>query len=589
MIDAQEKVAAEGTLAPRTVLEKILVLAGIFGLFGLAASQVKSFDIFWQLQSGRYMVQTRAFIHHDIFSLAPSAPRFEHCWLHDLVFYGVYLLGGFRGISILKGLLVTATGVAAVATARRRDACWPVILPVTLPLLLLTWGGWLERPQLWSFLFFTTVLLVLESYRRQPGRFLWLLPPLLALWANFHAGAVLAVPVMIAYLVGEGGARLFSSSSLSAQNYRRLAWVALALLPALLATPYAWQMLQTLIHAAGYGVGSGIKGQVFNMDWRATSFANSPTFYYALGVALLLVGAGWRRFSLTDGLLLAGLAFMGLRLERHTTFFLVAAAAFLPRYADVLWEGVRVRLPGRRVWLLRLAGLVLAGALFYQQVPSIYQRGGFFRTGLLVWHYPVAAARFVRDQKLPANLYNTYDWGGYLMWTLYPEYKVFWDGRSDSPRMFGLGLQVMRAHAQWPQILERFRVNTVVTKACTMDTGQHYPIIDALQQSPHWALVFADQSALIFVRRRAVPTKWLAAHQLPASRIDDTILSEAQLLLAANAWRYMAWYEIARIEMDRGHDRVALQALTYYMRTTPKPDPMIVQYYSKLLRRFGRR
>lgn len=573
-----------------TVPEKILVMAGLLGLFGLAASQVKAFDIFWQLQSGRYMAQTGRFIHRDLFSLAAGAPRFEHCWLHDLIFYGAFRLGGYHAVSLLKGLLVAATGGLAVAAARRRSSSWPAILLLTLPLLLLTWGAWMARPQLWTFLFFCLFLWILEGYRARPRRLLvWLLLPLLVIWANLHAGAILAVPVLAAYLVGEGGALLVSGPSSAGKSWRRLLWVSLLLPLPLLATPYGMQMVQTLLHAPSLGSSSGVSGQVYNMDWRGTTFAASPIYYYVMGGTLLLLVAGWRRLTLTDGLLLAGLAFMGLRLERHTIIFFLAAAVLLPRYLDAAGEPVRRRFGNGGRQLLRLGGCLLAAAVLYYQVPPILHEGGFFRTGLLRWHYPVAAAEFVQKQQLPANLYNTYDWGGYLMWTLYPKYKVFWDGRSDSRSMFNLGMQVMRGAPGWQAVLDRYGVDTVVTKACTMDTGQHYPVIDALARSPRWALVFADQSALIFVRRKAVPAAWLAAHQLPPERIDDTILSEARLLLSTGWWRYMAFWEIARIDMSRGNYREALQALRYYLRQSPQRDPRAEQYYRMLQRMVGPR
>ncbi|TYO95046.1 hypothetical protein EDC39_1239 [Geothermobacter ehrlichii] len=73
-----------------------LVVAGLMLILGLAASQVRSFDIFWQLQSGRYILETRQFIHTDLFTLAADAPRFEHCWLHDVLFFRFFV--DFRGV-----------------------------------------------------------------------------------------------------------------------------------------------------------------------------------------------------------------------------------------------------------------------------------------------------------------------------------------------------------------------------------------------------------------------------------------------------------------------------------------------------------
>ena len=557
-----------------------LVCLGLVSLLGVAASQVHSFDIFWQLQSGRYILETGSFIHRDIFSLAAEAPRFEHCWLHDLIFYGAYRLGGYEAISLLKGALVLAIGSLTVATARGRGASVPAILLISVPAILNTRGAWLERPQLWTFLFFCLFVLLLEKYRRQPGAALWVLVPLMVLWANLHAGSILAVPILAAYLGGEGVTRVLGRSELSALDYRRLWWVALTLPLAMLCTPYGMETLKTLVMAPLLGTASGMSTQIYNMDWRPTTFAGAPGYFYAVGGVFLLLLTGWKRFAATDLFLLGGLAYMGFGLERHGTFFFLAAGALLPRYVDAI-AGYLPPMKTKALAVLRLSVLFLAIAGIVTVARPAWRDNGFFDTGLRRWHYPVEAATFVAENHLPKNLYNTYDWGGYLMWTLFPDYQVFWDGRSDSVEMFDLGLTVMRGDQGWRGILDRFEVNTVVSKACTVDTGQHYPLLDRLREDPAWALVFADQSALVFVRRSAVDSVWLLANSLAAERIDDTILSEATLLTGVNAGRYMGWWEMGRILMARKDYPAAFAALGKHLSHAPAGGhvPAAENYY----------
>lgn len=567
-------------------LEKILLLAGLLTILGVATTQIHDFDTFWQLQSGRHMLQTRSFIHRDIFSLAASAPRFEHCWLHDILLYLAYLAGGYHGLGVVKGLALGGTALTLLAAARTRGSSRPAML-LALTAFWLSRGGWLARPQLWTFLFFALFVLILERHRRRGGREVLLLFPLMILWINLHAGAVLAIPILIAYLVGEGGALALRKSPVTPESYRRL-WLAFGLtLSAFLFTPYTVELLDTLLSAYKLGAG-GLDAagrpttaitQLFNMDWRPTSFASDPWFFYGLAVAGALMSLGWRRLNLTDLCLLGGLALMGLKLSRHTSFFFFAMVAILPAYADAAATLCFGRFgPRVKFWSRGMATLAAAGIFVWFAKPA-YDTYGLFRTGLRTWHYPVAAAEFVREQRLPANLYNTYDWGGYLMWTLYPDYRVFWDGRQDSPEMFSYGWRVMAGHPGWEDVLERFAVRTVVTKSCTVDVGQHYPIIDRLRKHPAWALVFADESALIFVRRAAVAPDWLRRFELPDARIDDTILAEARLLVGVDPQRYMGWWEIARIQMKRRQYREAFLALNQYLGRTPKRDPAAENYY----------
>jgi len=210
------------------------------------------------------------------------------------------------------------------------------------------------------------------------------------------------------------------------------------------------------------------------------------------------------------------------------------------------------------------------GWLFYQPLWRVY---GPFQTGLRSWHFPVAAAEFVKREQLPRNLYNTYDWGGYLEWTLFPEYRVFWDQRQNSAEMFRLGWEAMAGKPSWRETFSRFDINTVVTRPLTIDTGQRYPLLDLLRASSDWPLVFADATALVFVKAGSLPELWLAAHRLPGEQIDDTILATAKLMVDVNPNRYLAWYEMAQVHLRRRQMKDAKAALEQYLSRSPERDP----------------
>jgi len=327
-----------------------MLLLGImvFAILSVAISEVHSFDVFWQLQSGKYIWQTKSMIHSDLFTLVKEAPREEHTWLHSLILFGLYSLGGYSIISLLKGVLVTGTLVCLVAVARMRSATWPAILLV-VPLFLLTSGGWLERPQIWTFLIFALFLLVLQNFREhQNWSILWLFP-LSFFWVNVHAGSVLAIAVLVAYLIGGTCDRYLPGRRGSFDLRKFLTASGLVVFAALL-TPYPGSLVSTLLNVAKLGGSEGAVGQLatpmtqkFNMDWTLTTFSNEPLFFYLMAATALIIILGWRRISLVDLCLLAGLALMGMKLVRHIPFFYMAAIAILPAYLDQLAEPVRVR------------------------------------------------------------------------------------------------------------------------------------------------------------------------------------------------------------------------------------------------------
>lgn len=321
------------------------------------------------------------------------------------------------------------------------------------------------------------------------------------------------------------------------------------------------------------------------MDWTLTTFANEPLFFYVVAATALILILGWRRISLVDLCLLGGLALMGMKLVRHIPFFYMGAVAILPAYLDQLAEPVQVRLPELYRKIAALVLCCVAAALFWTLWQPLYQVYGTFKTGLREWHYPIAATEFVEKHKLAKNIYNTYDWGGYMAFKLYPEYLMFWDGRQNSADMFEQGWNVMAGKPSWRRILDRFQVNTIVTRASTIDTGQKYPLLDRLAASSDWHLVFNTESSMVFVRSGSVAPGWLKRHERPkAEQIDNTVLSEANLMVRYHAGRYMAWWEMAQIYMKRRQYANAEFAVRQHLKRNPQRNPAAEQLLGQLQR-----
>mgnify|MGYP001454594177 CR=1 FL=1 len=557
-------------------------------ILSVAISEVHSFDVFWQLQSGKYMWQTGEFIHTDLFTLAPDSPRYEHTWIHDLVLYATQQMMGYDGISILKGVLLFATLVVLVSAAKLRGASWTAVALLT-PLFLLSNGGWLERPQLWTFLMFALFVLTLDWVVRHNSWHVFWIFPLAVIWANLHAGSVLSVAIISAYLVGSLGNSAVKRQ-IEAKLWSKL-FAAMGLVcAAAFLTPYPDKLLNTLKGSTNLGAKVDAAGKVsgpttamFNMDWTPTSFLLEPYFYYAMVGVVIIMLLGWRRLNLIDVCLMAGLALMGQKLVRHVPFFYFGAVALMPAYLDAAVEPIKKRLPeiARKVVVVAFLGFSLCG--FWVLWQPLYKVYGLFEHGLREWHYPIEATEFLEKHQLKANLYNTYDWGGYLAWQLFPEYSVFWDGRQTSKKMFDLGWLIMSGKPEWQLILDKFEVNTIITRSSTIDTGQKYPVIERLRRSNDWFLVFNDESSMVFVLQDSMPETWLQKYAKPKIAMDDTILSEAILMAKVAPRRYMAWWEMAQIFLKRKDYNNALLALDKHLYYSPVPNPKAVSLRNQLM------
>ncbi|HYV12102.1 MAG TPA: hypothetical protein VE980_14470, partial [Pyrinomonadaceae bacterium] len=124
-----------------------------------------------------------------------------------------------------------------------------------------------------------------------------------------------------------------------------------------------------------------------------------------------------------------------------------------------------------------------------------------------IWHFashqrdyamlrnPVAAVEFLKSQHLPGPIYNRYGWGGYLVYQLYPEYRVYIDGRADvyGDQFFTEAMNTYDGLRNWQEPLNRYGIQTIIIDA-------DGPLSSLLRTDNEWAKVYEDDQAVIFRR-----------------------------------------------------------------------------------------
>ena len=112
--------------------------------------------------------------------------------------------------------------------------------------------------------------------------------------------------------------------------------------------------------------------------------------------------------------------------------------------------------------------------------------------------FPQKAVDFLRADDYPHRLFVYYDWGGYAIWKLYPEYRVFVDGRAD---LYGDDLlhqfqTAVQLRTGWRTVLDSWRVEAVlVPPSCAL--------AQALLLDPEWHVAFSDSMAILVQRHTA--------------------------------------------------------------------------------------
>jgi hypothetical protein len=103
-------------------------------------------------------------------------------------------------------------------------------------------------------------------------------------------------------------------------------------------------------------------------------------------------------------------------------------------------------------------------------------------------------------------MFNFYNWGGFLIWKLSPERKVFSDGRQIYPPIFAEAMMVNSALATnlagrpaWKALLEAHGVKYLLIPFYDQ-SGERFPLTSALLKENKWIPVFFYGDSIIFVK-----------------------------------------------------------------------------------------
>jgi hypothetical protein len=489
-------------MKPRSLFQaldtrRLTVAILLLCIFFMASREIVDPDSWWHLRTGQYIVETRSIPRQDVFSYTlPEQPWITHEWLTEALIFGIYSISGQEGLILAFAAIITGTFALLYLQCPGRPylAAFAVILAAITSAI--TWG---VRPQMLSLLMCAVFLYVLYAFRAGRRKYIWLMPPLMAVWANLHGSFLLGLVLASVYIVGATISNLFAyedEQQMAWSDIRRLLIATLLTALAALVNPNG---IQLLVYPLGT-LGSPAM-QAYIMEWFSPDFHQIQFQPLALFILLIVVALGLSRRSpsATEFLFLVGFGYASLRSARHIPYFALVATPILVAQLLHGWQRSRwsarfaVGTAGRSTTYLLLNWLLLALVVF----------GGAVKVGVTLRGneeaqkeaFPVDAVDFIEEQGITGNMYNLYHWGGYLIWRLYPDQKVFIDGRADvyGEVLIDQYLQVYQLREGWEEPLDAYGVKLVI-----IDKGSSLSTV--LNATPEWEQRYADEKAAIFVR-----------------------------------------------------------------------------------------
>lgn len=454
-------------------------------------------DTWWHMKYGEMILKTGHWPTVDTWSFtAHGMPRIAYEWGGEVLTALAYRMGGLRGMDVL---LITLTSVLTLlvyyfAWLRCRNAYaafFATFLLLPLDALFFT-----LRPQLMGYIFLVFTLILLERFRQNKQKTLWALPLIFLLWVNTHGSFALGFLVLGLYWLS--GLVHFNSGGLYAVRWRpeqrrHMELVGLLSVAILSVTPYGTRLAAVPLNVATslpLNFADIVEWQPLTTDfWQAKLLLVLLVGFVVAQVTLRL------RFRLEEMglfLLVVYLTFV------HMRFAILFAIVFAPLAASIFdrWAPVyNPKVDKCAVNAVLVFAVVLAMVLFLPRQSKLQKN--------IAGDFPVQAARYLREHPLPGRMFNDYKFGGYLVWALAPQDKVFIDGRGDiyeEARIFSDYSDIVGLKPEAIALLKSYGINfCLVSPSGALAT--------LLAASSDWKEVYKDTLSAIFVRQEITPSQ----------------------------------------------------------------------------------
>jgi hypothetical protein len=435
----------------------LLVPAAIGVFFGAVSTRlpVGDSDLYWHLVLGRQALHGSIGLPEALSGLSWTAldyPGSTDQWLGQALWALADGAAGWRGIVGLRAIAVALLiGIIVYAALRERPARPLGAVLASLPAIALSRFVWTERPELFGFVCFALLLVLLRAGRSGSARALYWVPPLIVLWANLHGSFALGVAIVV--LVAVEGA-------IAEPSRRRM--YAFTLVGSLVAT---------LLTPANIGVWTTPGFHFLHppreiQEWSVPDVTTLPGMIFSVAIFATFATALFARTRAPrEALVLLPVLFVSLIATRQMPLFAIAAAPYLAAYGgEAIAEiAALLRLPGPRftavarpparivdAFAIAVAGIVLAAAAATgTDAPALDG-------------YPTAALPALRPGP---GLLNQYDWGGYLIANA-PGTPVFVDGRL-IPYLNGVLADystVVGIHPGWRDVIRRRGIRQILVR-----------------------------------------------------------------------------------------------------------------------------
>lgn len=510
----------------KTTAVVIYVLLSLwFSLFLLKKIDLTTADLGRHIKNGEIILSSvfqnsgdKDIFNKNFYSYTnPDFPFINHHWGSGVIFYLLFLAGGFLALHFFYILLYVLTFGIFFHIAKKEAGILPAVALSMLLVPLMASRAEI-RPEVFSY-FFSGIFFYICFYAKKgeiKQNWLYLLIPLSFIWANLHIAFFFGFIIMGTFILRSKtwGGKLAISFVLSVfvvlLNPNGLAG---ALEPLNIFREYGYLVvenqsigfLEKLNHTAG-------------LNFLLFKFS-----FLIIVLSFFFVFARQRKkLSLSNLFLAVITGFMAYLGIRNFPFFGFFSLPILAGNMEILKDEFSQKSAALAKKVILTSATIIIAIGFLQGIYHFYSKKNIMGIGLL--NGANDSAEFLKKNNVKGPIFNNYDIGGYLIYHLYPEEKIFVDNRPEAyPVSFFKDIYVpsQENNAKWEGLDKQYNFNAIFFSWRDYTPwGQNFLIQKINDEG--WAPVFADSFNIIFVKRTEKNKSLIEKYELPKEMFNVT-------------------------------------------------------------------
>ena len=479
-----------------------IIFVSIFLSLSMALGQnlLADGDTGYHIRVGEYIIDTLSVPKLDMYSyITPTMPWTAHEWLAEVIMAVLHRGFGMTGVIVVFSLLIALVYYLMMRQLRSLNGSILIAAAIVTLVIPASQIHWLARPHIFSLLMMVVWYRILDDYQyRGKDRLFWL-PVMMLPWVNLHGGYLAGFILAGIYCAGNFLTSFGAStgdSAVSRGKSFKLFKISLLALFASLANPIGYKILLFPFK---------LTRDKYVMDhvqeFLPPNFHDPIFFKYLFLLSIGLLAFSRKRLNLIELMLLLLFTYMSLFSFRYVPLFALIIAPILLLRADDLFTSATGGIAGflrQRADSFAATEALARGILWPVAaciLASVVLAASNVEYSFDEKKKPVAAVEFLKKEQITGNMFNDDEFGDYLIYSVWPQYHVFIDGRLD---MYGAERikeykKMREIETGWQEVVKKYDIDWIFFEAKSA-------LSRFLLAAGGWRLIYADRVAHIFVK-----------------------------------------------------------------------------------------